>query len=299
MAGRPRRSGEGVELDRGEEIQQSSVFLPVFTPHLHASNIALISPSLSPILSSGPGEKLSLFSFIPHSICPRSQGRHAPLILLFVIQASIMHKLVNLAVQRGMTWNPVERPVWRYIQGGDNGRLNTRLSDCPVSHSRSCVTRPRNHIITHIWEKPSQWLKCHKTPPWCIFTSAYSSCCCFCWAPSLVRLWWSCLQDFSRLHLSQQPVENQHYLQLRSTPRRMAVKALLIFYYCGTKYLAFELYWIYISYPKSWLLGSLNETVREGETTPASAVFSSLSIYPGDFLLSSESNCTFSVRRNE
>lgn len=61
-----------------------------------------------------------------------------------------MHKLVNLAVQRGMTWNPVERAVSRYILDGDNGKLNACLSDCPVSHTHSCVTYPNNHIIKHI-----------------------------------------------------------------------------------------------------------------------------------------------------
>ncbi len=76
-------------------------------------------------------------SFISHSSSFHSQRRDAPLILLFVIQASIMHKLVNLAVQRGMTWNPVERAVWSYISDGDNGKLNACLSDCPVSHAHS------------------------------------------------------------------------------------------------------------------------------------------------------------------
>lgn len=63
----------------------------------------------------------------------QSQKRDARLILFFVIQVSIMHRVVSLAVQRGMTWNPVERAVWRHISDGDNGRLNARCGDCPVS----------------------------------------------------------------------------------------------------------------------------------------------------------------------
>lgn len=92
---------------------------------------------------------LSLIYLHPRLILWR---KNAPLIRLFVIQASIMHKLVNLAVQRGMTWNPVERPVWRYIAGRDNGELNACLSDCPVSPPTPHVTSPHNRIIIkHLW----------------------------------------------------------------------------------------------------------------------------------------------------
>lgn len=132
----------------------------VFALHLLASNIILspsdFSSSCPPphppnLTWGGVGAVLFLPSpFISSSFSFHNQRQEAPLILLFVIQASIMHKLVNLAVQRGMTWNPAESAVSGYILDGDNGKLNACLGDCPVSHTHYCVTRPHNHTIKHI-----------------------------------------------------------------------------------------------------------------------------------------------------
>lgn len=82
-----------------------------------------------------------------HVLSQSEKKKTLPVIRPFVKQASIMQKLFNVALQREMTWNPVERPVAGYILDGDNGRLNARLGDCPVSLTPSCVTRSsRSHL---------------------------------------------------------------------------------------------------------------------------------------------------------
>lgn len=56
-----------------------------------------------------------------------------------------MHKVVSLAVQRGMTWNPVEETVWKHLSDGDNGKLNACLSAClvPYTHPHVAIIKPR------------------------------------------------------------------------------------------------------------------------------------------------------------
>lgn len=135
--------------------RSSSWALPVrwnwlLTPHSCASNSDIPAsplPSSPPIAFLGPREKLLPFSsplpftsFHLPSSPTHSPFTDPPLFLLLEIRTSIMHQLVNLAVQRGRTWNPVERAVWTYISDGDNGKLNAHLSDCP--HPLLCDPSP-------------------------------------------------------------------------------------------------------------------------------------------------------------
>lgn len=145
----------------------------VFPPHLRTSNVSL-SPSDTPSLathSPAPppppilpcllwtrGEGGASSSYPSSLQRPPPPPTHPPftvnrrialLILFFVIQASIMHKLVNLAVQRGVTWNPVERAVCGYISDDDCGNPNACPGDCPVSDTPSRMSVPHHRIITH------------------------------------------------------------------------------------------------------------------------------------------------------
>lgn len=123
---------------------------------------------LSPLLYPGLEEKLPPFNPpIPYSFLHLPLTvRDAPLILFFVKQFSIMHRLVTLAVQRGTSRNPVERAVWRYISDGDSGSLIhvlvTVLSlfgPSSQSYYETCLRKP----------KPKQQLECHNTTMWCVF----------------------------------------------------------------------------------------------------------------------------------
>lgn len=61
-----------------------------------------------------------------------------------------MHKLVSLAVQRGMTWNPVEKTVWKYLSDGDNRKLNACLSACRVAYTpHIAIIKPRKQMNHH------------------------------------------------------------------------------------------------------------------------------------------------------
>lgn len=62
-----------------------------------------------------------------------------------------MHKLVSLAVQRGMTWNPVEKTVWKYLSDGDNRKLNACLGAClvPSTHPHIAIIKLRQQMNHH------------------------------------------------------------------------------------------------------------------------------------------------------
>lgn len=174
-----------------------------------------------------------------------------------------MHKLVSLAVQRGMTWNPVEKTVWKYLSEDDNRKLNACLSACLVPYTHIAIIKPRKQmshrnvtLYSFIAANSGLWLVVPKQSWTFVDSWVPPDCLNYCNPRLQWSSWWAAVPTCGFLIL---------VTFLIFPPRQRSTLAC----------------WI--------------ENVRR--TTPASAVW--FSLYRPLFSLSSESKCTFTVRRHE